>query len=50
MKRATELEWLERFYLNCDFGPADEEGRIRLQQIFEERTGKKIPEGYEIEC
>lgn len=46
MEEATELEFLQWFYSNADFGPADEDVRLILQQRFEQETGKKVPEGY----
>lgn len=45
-KAASELEWLEWFYLNCDFGPAHEDVVSILKDEFEKETGKKIPKGW----
>lgn len=49
MEKATELEWLQWFYGNCDFGPADGDVRDILMQQFVEETGKAIPEEYQQE-
>lgn len=46
MKEATELEWLRWFYRNCDFGPADYDVQIGMQENFEEDTKKKVPKDY----
>lgn len=43
---ATELEWLQFFYSEADFGPADCDVRDYLMQKFVEETGKQLPEGY----
>jgi hypothetical protein len=45
-KPATELEWLNWFYCNCDFGPAHEDVLIGMKERFEKRTGKLVPDGY----
>lgn len=45
-KRATELEYLRWFYQNADFGPADGDVRIYLNEGFIAETGKSIPDGY----
>ncbi|WP_428172944.1 hypothetical protein [Comamonas sp.] len=49
MEKATELEYLQWFYANCDFGPADEDVRYHLNQSFVEESGKALPIGYESE-
>lgn len=46
MEEATELEFLQWFYCNCDFGPAHEDVIEILQHGFEKDTGKSVPEGY----
>ena len=46
MTEATELEWLEWFYANCDFGPAHEDVVYIMQEAFVKETGKAIPSGY----
>lgn len=43
---ATELEWLEWFYQNCDFGPAHGDVMLSMQELFAIDTGKKVPEAY----
>lgn len=47
MERATPIEWLEWFYGNADFGPADDDVRFSLAEQFKEETGKELPEEYE---
>jgi hypothetical protein len=46
MEQATELEYLQWFYANADFGPADSNVRSLLDERFVAETDKKIPEGY----
>ena len=46
---ATELEYLKWFYHRADFGPADGDVRIWMNEQFEAETGKLIPQGYEYE-
>lgn len=46
MPEATELEFLQWFYKNCDFGPAHEDVIDIMREQFEKREGKKVPEGY----
>lgn len=48
-ERATELEWLQWFYGNADFGPADGDVRDILKREFMDALGKGLPEGYELE-
>ena len=43
MEEATELEWLTWFCQTADFGPADGDVRLSLQDYFEEETGKRVP-------
>jgi hypothetical protein len=45
-KVASEKEWLEWFYSECDFGPAHEDVILELQQRFEKTTGERVPRGY----
>lgn len=45
-ERATEQEWLEWFYMNADFGPADSSIRHLMKKEFMMETGKNLPEGY----
>lgn len=47
--KATELEWLQWFYFEADFGPADGDVRDFIKQQFTRQTGKELPEGYEVE-
>lgn len=47
-ERATEMEWLEWFYCEADFGPADWDVRQNLKEAFMEETGKRLPLDYEI--
>ena len=49
MEKASELEWLQYFYGEADFGPADDDVRWLIKKAFIEETGKELPEGYEIE-
>lgn len=49
MEKATELEFLTWFFVNADFGPADSDVRIALQEEFTAKTGKAIPDGYSVE-
>lgn len=44
MEEATELEYLQWFKVNTDFGPADEDVHVIMNEEFEEQTGKKVPE------
>lgn len=46
MEQATELEFLQWFYANADFGPADEDVRHDMIDCFKEETGKTLPDGY----
>jgi len=47
-ERADELEYLRWFAWNADFGPADFDVQIILQDTFEEREGKLVPFGWRI--
>lgn len=46
MERADKLEWLEWFYTEADFGPADGDVRDGLKRRFKAATGMALPEGY----
>ena len=46
--RATELEYLEWFRVNADFGPAHEDVVEILDEAFMLETGKNLPEGWNI--
>jgi hypothetical protein len=43
---ATPIEFLEWFYINADFGPADSDVRHYLKQQFMKSTGKNLPDGF----
>ena len=45
-EKATELEFLNWFYDECDFGPADSDVREMLKEGFVADTGKDLPDGY----
>jgi hypothetical protein len=47
IEHATELEFLQWFYANATFGPAESDVRLALKQRFCEDTGMALPEGYE---
>lgn len=44
--KATELEWLQWFYCNADFGPADGDVQRAMAERFKRQTGKALPDGY----
>lgn len=46
MEQASELQWLQWFYSNADFGPAHGDVMQHWIQCFEEETGKRVPTGY----
>jgi hypothetical protein len=46
-EQATELEYLLWFYQLADFGPADSDVRFYMNEEFERRTGKSLPDGYQ---
>ena len=48
-EKATELEYLRFFFQNADFVPADSDVRDMINERFTRKTGKALPEGYEIE-
>ena len=43
-ERASELEFLEWFYFEADFGPAHSDVKDRMKKDFISETGKNIPE------
>ena len=43
---ATDQEFLEWFFCNADFGPADGDVRLIMMEEFEEQTGKLVPPDY----
>jgi len=46
MDKATEMEWLQWFYANCDFGPAHSDVVEIMKENFTTETGKALPVGY----
>lgn len=46
--RATELEYLTWFRHNADFGPAESDVIDAMNQNFMDKTGKNLPEGWNI--
>ena len=47
-ERATELEYLKWFRCVVDFGPAHEDIVDGLNQSFIQKTGKNLPDGYNL--
>ena len=47
--KATKQQWLEWFYQEADFGPADSDVRYYLKKQFMKETGLEMPKGYEVE-
>lgn len=45
-ERATELEYLEWFRFNADFGPAESDVIDCMNEQFMKQTGKNLPEGW----
>ena len=45
-ERATELEYLEWFRYNVDFGPAHEDVIEIMNEEFRRKTGKLLPKGW----
>lgn len=45
----VETVWLEWFYANADFGPADDDVRDDLMDQFERETGLTLPAEYRAE-
>ncbi len=46
--RATELEYLKWFRVNADFGPADSDVKLCMDERFMDVTGKNLPEGWNV--
>lgn len=44
--RATEIEYLQWFRVNADFGPGDGDVQDAMNQQFMDETGKNIPVGW----
>lgn len=49
MTEASELEFLKWFFINADFGPADEDVRWSMEQEFKDETGKDVPAAYRVD-
>jgi hypothetical protein len=47
-ERATELEYLQWFRVNADFGPADGDVKDNLDRAFMRETGKNLPVGWNL--
>ena len=47
-ERATELEWLQWFYIEADFGPADSDVQDWMKVQFMDETKKNLPDGYNL--
>lgn len=47
-ERATELEYLKWFRQNADFGSADSDVIDEMNERFMKKTGKNIPEGWNL--
>jgi len=43
MKEATNIEYLEWFRINADFGPADSDVKAYMDKAFEKETGMLVP-------
>lgn len=48
MKRATELEYLEWFRHNADFGPATSDVIDIMNERFMDETGDNLPVGWNL--
>lgn len=46
LQEASELEFLQWYFGNHDFGPAHEDVVCILMNQFEEETGKSVPAEY----
>lgn len=42
----NEVEFLQWFYCECDFGPAHEDVISIMHENYTIETGREIPEGY----
>ena len=47
-ERATELEYLTWFRVEADFGPAHSDVMEIINDEFMDKTGKNLPEGWNI--
>lgn len=50
MEKATELEFLQYFYQQADFGPADSDVRDGIKEWFMKDMELDLPTGYEMEA
>lgn len=48
-EKQEAFAFLEWFFLNADFGPADDDVKYMMQEQYEEETGLKVPEEYRTE-
>lgn len=48
-ERATELEFLEYYYMESDFGPSHSDVVYMIKQNFIKDKGKLLPVGYDFE-
>jgi hypothetical protein len=48
-EQREEYEYLQWFYQNADFGPADGDVRYYMNEQYTKRTGKPVPAGYDEE-
>jgi len=48
-EQKAELEYLQWFYGNADFGPADGDVRYYMNEQYTKRTGNPVPPGYDEE-
>ncbi len=45
-QQEAELEYLQWFHGNADFGPADSDVRYYMNEAYTKETGQPVPEGY----
>jgi len=48
-EQKVELEYLQWFHWNSDFGPADGDVRCYMNRRYTEETGNPLPPGYDEE-
>ena len=46
MEQASELQWLQWFYSNADFGPAHGDQMMHLINCFEQEMQLRVPADY----
>jgi hypothetical protein len=44
-----EYLWLKWFAQNADFGPADSDVKMAMQQYYEKNTGNRVPDDWKVE-